>query len=130
MESNDPLCVHFVFKCKYQDNAWILGSLLLLFRTLSLSINIWSVQLAFNFYLMCLWKTNLFLLMLCAIMKIVEGVWFIWCNLALSWESCFLIPSFVLYLLEWENPLSMSFVFYLICTLALPRYLQLLLIAI
>ena len=27
MERNDPLCVHFVFKCKYQDNAWILGEL-------------------------------------------------------------------------------------------------------
>ena len=43
-----------------KDNAWILGEHSLLFRTLSYLSNIWSFKLAFDFYLMCLWKTNLF----------------------------------------------------------------------
>ena len=76
-----------------------LGGAFLLFRTLSYLSNIWSFQLAFDFYHMFLWKTNLFLLMLCAIMKSVESVWFIWCYLALSWESCFLISCFMFILL-------------------------------
>ena len=129
MKSNDPLCVHFIFKCKYQDNAWVLGELFFYYLEPYPINQYWSFQLAFNFYLMCLWKTNLFLLMLCAIMKNVEGVWFIWCNLVLSREliSHF---SFCVLSLEWEIPLSMSPFFYPICSLALPRYLQLVLIGI
>ena len=128
MESNDPLCVRFVSKYKYQDNAWILGELSFIIWNPILSINLSSFQLTFDFYLMCLWKTNLFLLMLCAIMKNVEGVWFIWCNLVLSREL--LSHSLLCVLSPWMRKSFEHVFFFLICSLALPRYLQLVLIGI
>ena len=66
MESDDPICVHFVFKCKIINNAQILGELSYM---LLLVVFIWHL-----IPMTCLFGRQTFLvLVLCAIMRSVEG---------------------------------------------------------
>ena len=53
MESDDPICVHFVFKCKIINNAQILWELSYMF------LNISCLQLVFDPDDVSLWKTNI-----------------------------------------------------------------------
>jgi len=53
MESDDPVCVHFVFKCKIINNAHILGELSYML------LNISCLQLVFDPDDVSLWKTNI-----------------------------------------------------------------------
>ena len=87
---NDIWRVMIPFVCILYSNANLKimhefrGSFPLLFRTLSYQ----SIFDPFNWHLisiLCVYeRQTFFLLMLCAIMKSVESVWFIWCYLALS----------------------------------------------
>ena len=54
VESDDPICVHFVFKCKIINNAQILG------EQSYMLLNISCLQLVFDPNDMSLWKTNIF----------------------------------------------------------------------
>ena len=56
MESDDPICVQFVFKCKIINNAQILGELSYML------LNISCLQLIFDPDDMSPWKTNISLL--------------------------------------------------------------------
>ena len=53
MESDDPICVHFVFKCKIINNAHILG------EQSYMLLNISCLQLVFDPDDVSLWKTNI-----------------------------------------------------------------------
>jgi hypothetical protein len=82
---DDPICVHFVFKCKTVNNALILGELSYIhYNTLFVLISIG---------IGCCWKTNIFFGTLCAIIKCMEGLFVFW-NLALFGVG-YLIPCYL-----------------------------------
>ena len=54
VESDDPICVHSVFKCKIINNAQMLG------EQSYMLLNIGCLQLVFDPNDMSLWKTNIF----------------------------------------------------------------------
>ena len=69
MESDDPICVHFVFKCKIINNAQILGEQSYMLLNISLP------QFGILIPMTCLFGRQTFLvLVLCAIMRSVEGL--------------------------------------------------------
>src|SRR5664279_2631419 len=75
MESDDPILVHFAFKGILLDNALIMGELSYIeSNTLCLLLIFDLCHLVFDPDDVSLWKTNLFVLVLCAIMKSVEGL--------------------------------------------------------
>jgi hypothetical protein len=105
-----PFCALLYSNAKFyvMHNYW--GSYPIFFRTLSLCFyhNIfWSLS-----SVSC-WKTNLFILVLCAIVEKSRGISFFVGTLP-SWEFCYLISCTIYYLLEWDKPMSMCalYIFY------------------
>ena len=106
-----------------------LGERSFLFRTPSYQL-IFDI---FNWYLisiLCVYGRQTFPLVLCAIMKSVESAWYTCYYLALFWELVFSFLENVSYLPKWEKTFENYSHFYLICSLGLPWYLQLVLIGI
>jgi hypothetical protein len=105
-----PFCALLYSNAKFyvMHNYW--GSYPIFFRTLSLCFyhNIfWSLS-----SVSC-WKTNLFFLVLCAIVEKSRGISFFVGTLP-SWEFFYLIACTIYYLLEWDKHMSMC-VLYIFC---------------
>ena len=80
------------------------------------------MSLSWSISSICFWKTTIFVLVLCAIIKMLRA-WFICWNLALigSWLSHILI--FVLNSLKWDKSLSVCVLFNSFCLLVFASFI-------
>ena len=104
MESNDPLCVHFVFKCKCQNNAWILGEYYFylehypIYQYLTLSIGIWFLPCfgTFNWYWL---EFNISFIDICSNWYLLWEFWYPFALFYFTWfrsSITLLLVSFLL----------------------------------
>ena len=98
------------FVCKIQNHAHIMGELsYILLKTISLQFILYPSIWYLNSYPVCFCKTKLFFLVLCAIIKSVEGLVYLLEPCSLLWVG-YLIPCFKVCHFEWDKSLSICFI--------------------